>query len=752
MFEFLFKYPAAVFSKGSLVLLGSWPQWILWILILAVAAALGLVVWQRRSRISPSLRGAKTVIVWCLQSALVALLLLLLCQPALSIATLKPQQNVVAVVIDDSRSMATRDMGDSRREEAVKTLNGGLLKSLRDKFQVRLYRLGDHLERLASLDQLNASESATHIGGNLKEVVAEAATLPIGAIVLLSDGSDNSGGIDLETLSEIRRQRIPVHTIGYGKEQFAHDIELTGVQMPPKVLANSRLQAQASFRQRGYGGRHVKLTVRESGKVLASNDILVKEGGVTQIESILFNAGPAGVKNIDVSVDPLADEENPKNNRLTQVLNVDSSRPRILYMQGEPAWDYKFIHRAIEDDKSLDMVQILRTTQNKIYRQWVKNPNEFQEGFPSKVEDLFAFQGIILGSVETTYFTETQQNLIQQFVDRRGGGILFMGGRASLADGGYNKQPFADLLPVRLPERKNTFHRDPATAELTAAGRESLICRIEEDPEKNVQRWKKLPYLMNFQEPGTPKPGAVVLADMTAGGHKMPLLITENFGRGRTAVFATEGDWRWQMLQPLEDMSHEVFWRQLLRWLVSDTPTRVVGSTPKPVAYDDGSVKLRAEVRDTTYLPAGDARVEARVVGPSGASETVELQPDPLQQGVYTADWNAGKTGSYVIEISAKRGQAELGRDVITLRREDGVAENFHVEQNREVLEKLSSATGGRYYPPSEAKQLGRDISFSDAGVTVRENKDLWDMPIVFFAALLLRASEWLLRRRWGVV
>jgi len=157
-----------------------------------------------------------------------------------------------------------------------------------------------------------------------------------------------------------------------------------------------------------------------------------------------------------------------------------------------------------------------------------------------------------------------------------------------------------DLLPVRLPNHKNTFHRDPATAELTSSGRDSLITRIEENPEANVARWKKLPYLMNYQEAGVPKPGATVLAEMSAAGHTLPLLITQKYGRGRTAVFATGGDWRWQMLQPLEDMSHEMFWRQMLRWLVSDTPTRVVGSTPRPVLEDDGRVHLRAEVRDTS--------------------------------------------------------------------------------------------------------------------------------------------------------
>jgi hypothetical protein len=243
-----------------------------------------------------------------------------------------------------------------------------------------------------------------------------------------------------------------------------------------------------------------------------------------------------------------------------------------------------------------------------------------------------------------------------------------------------------------------------------------------------------------------------VLAEMSVAGRTLPLLITQKYGRGRTAVFATGGDWRWQMLQPVEDMSHEMFWRQMLRWMVSDTPTRVVASTPKPVLEDDGHVHFRAEVRDTTYLPTSDAEVQAHVVGPDGTSQTVDLHPDSLEQGVYTADWDASRAGSYVTEVTARRGQQELGRGVVTFRRENGVAENFHLEQNRELLEKLSSQTGGRYYRPSEVSRLGEDISYSEAGISVRETKDLWDMPVVFFFALLLCCAEWLLRRHWGVV
>lgn len=754
MFEFLFKYPRTVYSKGTFVLLGQWPLWLLVLALIATASGLGLVIWSRRNAIAPSMRGVRSVMVWLLESVLVSLLLFLLWQPAMSIATLRPQQNIVAVVIDDSRSMSTRDDGTPRKEQVVKALNSGLINSLQSRFQVRLYKLGSDLQRIEKLDQLNASAPATHLGEGLKEVLADSATLPIGAVVLLSDGADNSGGIDLDTISEIKRQRIPIHTIGFGREEMGHDIELTDVQLPSRSLPKSRLEALLSFHQRGFSGAKARLAVREGGKVLATRDIALKSDGATQTEALLFNAGDAGVKNLEFAIDPLNGEENVNNNQETRVLNVDAAKPRILYMEGEPRWDYKFLRRAVEDDKNIEIYSILRTTQNKIYVQAPANSNaEFlKAGFPVKVEDLFGFEGLILGSVEANYFTTAQQDLIQQFVDRRGGGLLFLGGRASLADGGYEKEPFADLLPVHLPNHKNTFHRDPASAELTAAGRDSLVCRIEENPDANVARWKKLPYLMNYQEAGTPKPGALVLADMTVSGRRLPLLITEKYGRGRTAVFATGGDWRWQMLQPVEDLSHEMFWRQLLRWLVSDTPTRVVASTPRQVLRDDGRLHLRAEVRDTTYLPAGDAQVEARILGPDGSAQTVALNPDALEQGVYAADWDAARAGSYVAEVTARRGQQELGRDVLTFRREDGVAENFHLEQNRDLLEKLSAQTGGRYYRPSEVSKLGEDISYSEAGITVRETKDLWDMPAVFFLALALCCAEWLLRRRWGVV
>ena len=221
---------------------------------------------------------------------------------------------------------------------------------------------------------------------------------------------------------------------------------------------------------------------------------------------------------------------------------------------------------------------------------------------------------------------------------------------------------------------------------------------------------------------------------------------------GRTAVMATSGTWRWQMAQPLGDGAHDLFWQQLLRWLVLDSPGPVTVTAANQNLMDDGHIELSASVRDKQYLPAADARVTAHVIGPEGLSALVDMAPVADNPGVFHASWTAEKPGSYLAEVTAQKGADSLGSDTLPFARTDGVAENFHRTQNRDLLEKLATETGGRYWKPSELGQLPSEISYSDAGVSVRDIKELWNMPIVFLWLLLLMTTEWLLRRKWGVV
>jgi hypothetical protein len=755
MFQFLFKYPSPVFTKGRFMLLSTWPAWLLPVLIVACAGGLAVLISWRLPDAAPKLRSWRAWVLWGMQSVFVALILLLLWQPAITVSALSSQQNIIAVVVDDSRSMAIRDSaGKTREAMALAALQNGVLSGLQNRFQTRLYRLGNGIKQTDGPKGIEPVEAATHIGDGLKQLATETADIPIGAILLLSDGGENSTGISADALQALRNRHLPVHTIGFGSLEHMHDVELEDVSVAPSAVVNARLTATISLKQRGYAGQKATLAIRDGDKTLAAREVTLAGNGTLQTEQVFFSAGVAGAKTLRFSIGPLPSEENLSNNAITRTVLVSDAKRRILYIEGEPRWEFKFIRRAEEDDPTVQLVSMLRTSENKIYRQGISDPSELADGFPVRPESLFGYSGIIIGSVAADYFTPLQQELLREYVDRRGGGVLFLGGRSALGDGGWSASSLNELLPTFLPSGR-AFQRNPATVELTAEGIDSPITRLLDDPAKNAERWKKLTYLADYQDAGTPKPGATVLAQMNIGRRKLPLLITQNFGHGRTAIMATGGTWRWQMSEPLGDPSHDLFWQQLLRWLVADSPGPVTASMPSRVFMDEGHVQLTAQVRDQQFQPATDAHVTAHIMGPEGANALIDLAQSRETPGSYEAEWAAEKPGAYLAEISAVAAgnqPQQLGRDVVTFQREDGVAENFHTEQNRALLEHLASQTGGRYWNPSDLKNLPRDISYSEAGISVRTTNELWNMPIVFFVLLALPTTEWLLRRKWGVV
>src|SRR5262249_25186565 len=162
---------------------------------------------------------------------------------------------------------------------------------------------------------------------------------------------------------------------------------------------------------------------------------------------------------------------------------------------------------------------------------------------------------------------------------------------------GYQHSPLADLIPTNIPDARGTFHQMAfSPVELTQEGAQNMICRLDDDPARNAERWKKMPMVASWQDAGSPKPGAGELLDMTPPGHhKTPLLVTENYGHGRTAVIASGGLWRWQMWLPHTDKTLATFWQQMFRYLVTDTPGQVSGSTPKSVFADDTKIPIRVE-------------------------------------------------------------------------------------------------------------------------------------------------------------
>ncbi len=762
--EWLFQYPRIVFERGTFVFLSGWPVWLL--VFATVAVSLALAWWLLRPRndlplprrIREMSLGARlrlnltprALTVWVLQSLFAALVLFLLWRPGLEVSALRSHQNMIAVLLDDSGSMLENDGGETRLASAKRALADEILPGLRDRFAVKVYSVGGGLRALDDLSLANGGSSASHLGESLAQLARDTSNLPVGGVLLVSDGADNRGAITPELLAAIRARRIPVHTLGVGRNEMERDVEMEDLRAAPRTYSNAKLSAQIRIRQAGFSGKPARLTLKLDGKVVANKEIALANDGRPRIEEITFPAGPAGAKILEASIDPMEGEPNLANNVRRQLVNVDPEKPRVLYIEGEPRWEMKFVRRAMEDDETLELVTMLRTTQNKIYRQGIADAKELETGFPTIPEDLYTYSGLVIGTLESNWFTPSQIKLIRQFVDERGGGLLMLGGRNGLSDGGYGSSELSGILPVSIGTSQGTFSRTAAKPLLTARGEESLITRLVDDPAENRKLWESLPALADFQRVGDPRPSAQVLLEAGAEGRRTPLLAMQRFGFGRTAVFATGGSWRWRMQRDHKDMAHYNFWRQLLRWLVTDSPRQVSTELSDQILLDRGDVALTARVRDKKWMPVNDATVTARMVGPDGASTEQRLEPVAGQAGEYKLQANVTLPGTYVAEVIAKRGAEEVGRDTLSFRREDGVAEAFGRTQNRELLEGLSGRTGGNYYTVADASRIPEELTFSQSGLTIRETRDLWPLPIFFLALALLKGAEWILRRRWG--
>jgi uncharacterized membrane protein len=602
---------------------------------------------------------------------------------------------------------------------------------------------------MPSLEQVPAPGPVTHIGEALLSVLRGAQSGAVAALVLVSDGADNSSTLDAAQIADIASFGVPVHTVGVGPESIPEDLELEDVQVAPVGLPGSTVSAQVSIRHSG--ASLAQLKVYDGDAILASEAIqLPSTTGVTT-RWIDIDVGKAGVRDLKFALDALPGETNTVNNARLRPMEVPEQRRHILYIEGEPRWEYKFIRRALEENSPIRVASLLKTTPNKFYRQGVESGDELTEGFPTDELTLFKYDALMIGSFEAAALSAEQQDMIRDFVSRRGGSLLMMGGRRGLADGGWRATSVAEALPVELPMLEGpSFERNPAKAKLAPLGRTSALTRLEGDEAANAKAWDGMPDLADFQHVADPKPGAEVLLEAQVGGRTEPLLVHERYGLGNSYVLATGGTWRWQMQLPHEDQRHETFWRQLLQALATSAPQPVTLTSRQVFYGDESEVTLRADVRDRKFQPAADATVSVSVSDGLGPPTTLEMTPVAGERGVYQAAFETTHAGIFRFEATAKAGDEELGSARFAIRREDGVVEHYHTQQNRPLLERIAAATGGTYFKVADVSKLPEAVSFSEAGSVERQVLDLWSMPIIFLALLLLKGAEWLLRLYWG--
>src|SRR6266850_3507511 len=748
IFEFFFKYKPVIYQKGHLAfqLLGS--RW--WFILFILAAGAG--AYYAYKNVAPDKYSTGLVVLRALTFTVLAFIFL---RPVLNISTVLPQESYMAVVIDNSESMKIKDDGQvSRGDQLLKQFETtNFFKRLNDKFKVRIYRFDRDAERIERTDRLTFAGKRTRLESATDLLNQELGTVPLSGVVLITDGVDNASKQWTESLSKLEARHIPFYTVGVGSENVTRDAEIVKIAAPRAALKESTATVDVSYRSHGFKGRKATLYVRENGVLLKSEQVTLPADGEIGESSIDLPVKNEGTRLFSFSLQA-PDDRIPENNNLDSLLEVKNDHPQILYIEGEPRWEFKFLRRAMQDDQNLRLVTLLRSSQNKFYRQGIDKEEMLAEGFPAKREELFGYKGLIFGSIESTFFTQEQLKMVVDFVSNRGGGFLMMGGRNSFSGGRYENSPIADILPVQLSPADRVPIIGKLKLAVTDYGRTHPLMRLSPDASVNTKQWSDLPPLNDFNKTLEAKVGAIVLARGQAelkSGSDPILLAYQRYGRGRAMALTSGSTWRWQMEMDHNDQTYELFWKQILRWLVNTSPDPVMINPDKDTYLPGEAVRLTAEISNKKFERMNNAKVVAKVTNPDGVTETIPLDWTASGEGAYQADFNVTTPGIYQLAVEATQGSENLGTNRAAFQVQDRPVEYYNASLDARLLQSIASSTGGRYYPLSRIGSVPDDAQYVEGETSFIEQKELWDVPFLFMLLCITMGGEWLWRKRKGL-
>lgn len=769
IFEFLFKYRPTEFAKASFAFGAPLSAALL---VLAVAA-IGVPAVMSYAGVRAKSNRRDRWVLGTLRVCALFVLMICLFRPMLLLSAAVPQRNYVGVLVDDSRSMRIADKDGKARSDWIEHQFGGpdsvLLKKLREKFIVRLFSFSSGAQRVDSLRDLTFNASETRIGDAIEQARQELDGVPLSGLVVLSDGADNSRAPISDELLSLRAKSVPVFAVGLGADKFEKDIEIRRVDAAHSVLKGGALVADLLVRQRGYAGVKVPIVVEDGGQIVSRDSITMPKDGDVAPVRVTVVANRPGVRQFTFRIPVQKDEQVEQNNVQQAVVNVRDGREKILYIEGEPRYEMRFIRAAVEADSNLQLVVLQRTAENKFLRLNVDSANDLTAGFPKSRAELFGFRAIIVGNIEASFFTHDQLAMLGEFVNVRGGGLMLLGGRRSFGEGGYAGTPLADVMPVVISGQSVpdslTFFAD-LKATLTPAGANHAVSQVASSPGASMIRWKDLPPVTTTNRIRQVKPGAVTLitGTLAPGGragepgetlhsYEQPVLVYQRYGRGLSVAFPIQDSWAWQMdpNSPVEDQTYSRFWRQTLRWLTSDVPNRVVVTLPTDQSNPKNPVAIRASVSDSLFIPRNDAKVVAHLTSDNGTTRDLPLDWAIDRDGEYRGTFTPDQPGIYSVRVDAAApGGATVG-DTSYLRVADLNTEYFDAEMRAPLLQRMAKETGGRFYTPATTGTLAEDVALSKHGVTVVNQMDLWDMPAVLLLLVALLAAEWSYRKARGL-
>ena len=771
---------------GSIVFLSS-----NWFPLAAGVALLVVLVslWgYARSRLPMRLKLTGTA----LKTLGVLLLCFCLLEPQWVDKKAKPGENFLAVLADNSQGMGIRDAGSatSRAEELTAILKpqpGDWQEALDENFQVRRYSFDARLRTTGDFDSLDFKGRASALVGSTRNLGQRFSGRPLAGILLFSDGN----ATDIESLNDGLGQLPPVYPVVMGKRSSIKDISIIDVQVTSSTFEDAPVAIHCQLAATGFPAENIVARLLDAeGTVLDT-----QRPTLGQALKVKFEVKPdsLGVSFYTVELGQAeqaegqaGEEATLANNRRIVAVERRKEPYRVLYVAGRPNWEYKFLKRALDDDPQVDLVGLIRIAKrepkfvfkgregeggNPLFRGFrgdeeeegsydkpilkrlnVKTEDELKDGFPKNAGDLFGYHAIILDDLESAFFMPHQRELIRRTVSERGAGFMMLGGQESFTQSDYENTPIAELLPVYLQRSGTVLPVDNLEYDIERDGWLSQWVRLRKTEADEKDRLEEMPKFRVLNQVDRIKPGASVMASVVGDGNKrMPALVVQRYGHGKSGALLIGDMWRWQMAGKNKNEDLPRAWRQIIRWLVADVPSRVQLTTKSDSGAAGLGRKLVVKARNEEFKPLGFANVELSVMPGGDESQAVDLSVDPdgTETGAFESLYIPREEGGYVARAVVRDEDGKTIGDVEAGWASNPAADEFRsLQPNVALMEDLAKRTGGRVLDVSELKEWALDLPTKQSPVMDSFQTPLWHLPWTFAAALFLLVTEWWLRRR----
>ncbi len=682
-----------------------------------------------------------------LRLSIVVLTVLLFNQPEW-VEEFRPKEKPTVVVLTDaSRSMDTQDVSEpgstvrvTRRQSIAPLNERKFWTSLEDKHQVVIQPF---------------AQGADVKGSDLYAPLAQAAqqVQNLRAVVLASDGDWNEGKPPVDAAAALRLKGVPVFVVPSGSPVRLPDLELLSFDAPTFGLVGKSVRIPFTIESTLPREVTLPVTLKTSDGDEVTKEVRVAAMGRTT-DWLSWKSKDVKDYTLTLQFPKQSDELLTENNKLSAPISIRQEKLRVLIVESIPRWEYRYLRNALSRDPGVNLSCLL-------YHPGLSKSGsgnkDYIKTFPGGLDELGKYDVVFLGDVgvESGQLTAEDCRLLKGLVEHQASGLVFMPGwqgkQMSLLE-----TELADLYPVMLdPSQPGGWgSRTACQFELTESGRRSLLTRLADTQEDNLDVWENLPGFQWYAAATRAKVGSEVLAvhrEMSNQYGRLPLLASRTFGAGKVLFMGTDGAWRWR--KGVEDKYHYRFWGQVVRWMAyqrnmaKGESMRLYYSPEQPQIRQ--TVVLKANVMEKTGEPLAAGDVVARIVAPSGKQQTVRFQSTGDEWGEFTTPFTPVESGRHDLTLTCQQTSGSLNTSIFV----QGVeVERLGRAARPEVLAEIARVTQGKVIEPGQLKQVLQSLAELPEPAPEIRRLQLWSHPVTIGLMVTLLGLFWVGRKVVGLI